>query len=103
MSTTGTPAGPGRGGHRWYGNRPKHPMSDEWTRNDLYQRSFLHKPDPALENAVENSKANELPEIAVSETQGKFLNLLARSINAKNILEVGTLGGCVFRLDLYEL
>jgi predicted O-methyltransferase YrrM len=34
-----------------------------------------------------------LPAIAVSPAQGKLLQLLARSINAKRILEVGTLGG----------
>ncbi|KAF9002819.1 S-adenosyl-L-methionine-dependent methyltransferase [Hymenopellis radicata] len=43
---------------------------------------------------VENSSKNGLPDrVAVSATQGKFLHLLAKSIGAKTIVEVGTLGG----------
>ena len=34
-----------------------------------------------------------MPAIDVSPAQGKFLNLLARMIGAKRILEIGTLGG----------
>src|SRR4029077_14396816 len=34
-----------------------------------------------------------LPAIAVSPVQGKLLNLLARMMNARRILEFGTLGG----------
>ncbi|OCH95543.1 O-methyltransferase family 3 protein [Obba rivulosa] len=64
-----------------------------WARSDQYHNSFLIPADEALEYARKNSNANGLPEIAVSTAQGKFLNLLARSIGAKRILEVGTLGG----------
>jgi len=49
--------------------------------------------DEALGEIAENSRANGLRDIAVSPAQGKFLNLVARSIGAKKILEVGTLGG----------
>jgi predicted O-methyltransferase YrrM len=42
---------------------------------------------------LEESDAAGLPAIAVSPAQGKFLNLLARAMGAKAILEVGTLGG----------
>jgi predicted O-methyltransferase YrrM len=42
---------------------------------------------------LEASDAAGLPAIAVSPAQGKFLNLLARAMGAKRILEVGTLGG----------
>ncbi|RPD66054.1 S-adenosyl-L-methionine-dependent methyltransferase [Lentinus tigrinus ALCF2SS1-7] len=65
----------------------------EWTRSDLYHNSFLIAPDDALEHARKNSNDQGLPEIAVSAAQGKLLNLYARSIGAKRILEVGTLGG----------
>lgn len=34
-----------------------------------------------------------LPAIDVSEAQGKFLSLLARSAGARRVLEIGTLGG----------
>src|SRR5208283_4349557 len=47
----------------------------------------------ALDAAVEASAAAGLPPIAVSPVQGKLLNLLARSIAARTILELGTLGG----------
>ena len=65
----------------------------DWARSDAYHNSFLIPEDPAFEYAKKNSQANDLPEIAVSTAQGKYLNLLARSIGAKRILEVGTLGG----------
>lgn len=39
------------------------------------------------------SAAAGLPPIAVSPNQGKFLQILARAVNARRILEVGTLGG----------
>ena len=34
-----------------------------------------------------------MPAISVSAAQGKLLNLLARSIGARRVLEIGTLGG----------
>lgn len=66
---------------------------EDWTRSDLYHNSFLIPHDEALEAANRNCEANGLPEIAVTAAQGKFLSLLARSMGAKRILEVGTLGG----------
>ena len=64
-----------------------------WTRTDTYHKSFLLPKDEVLDKIRENSKANGLLEIAVSPAQGKHLYLLARSIGAKKILEIGTLGG----------
>ncbi len=49
--------------------------------------------DPALSAALEASDAAGLPRIAVSAQQGKFLSLLAGAIQARRILEIGTLGG----------
>ncbi len=49
--------------------------------------------DPVLSAAVEASDAAGLPQIAVSAQQGKFLSLLAGAIEARRILEIGTLGG----------
>jgi len=49
--------------------------------------------DEALRQAVKVSTAAGLPEIQVSAAQGKMLHLLARSIRAERILEIGTLGG----------
>ncbi|KAI5123296.1 hypothetical protein M0805_009317 [Coniferiporia weirii] len=66
---------------------------EDWAKSDEYHNRFLIPEDPVIEAAVQNSVANGLPDIAVSAAQGKFLHLLARSISAKRILEVGTLGG----------
>jgi len=66
---------------------------DNWTRSDLFHNSFLIPKEEVLEYARDHSDVNGLPSIAVSPAQGKFLNLVARSIGAKRILEVGTLGG----------
>jgi predicted O-methyltransferase YrrM len=69
-------------------------MSEEnWAAIDRYLAERLVGPDPVLDAALEASAAAGLPAIAVSPTQGKLLNLLARSIGARTILELGTLGG----------
>ncbi|KIK57214.1 hypothetical protein GYMLUDRAFT_229492 [Collybiopsis luxurians FD-317 M1] len=65
----------------------------DWTKSDDYHNSFLIAQDEVLDFAVKNAVDRGLPDIAVSPAQGKFLNLVAQSIGAKRILEVGTLGG----------
>jgi predicted O-methyltransferase YrrM len=68
-------------------------MSQElWTKVDHYFETMLLPLDAALDAAVKASVAANLPPIAVSAVQGKMLHLLARAINAKKILEIGTLG-----------
>ncbi|KAF2277586.1 O-methyltransferas-like protein family 3 [Westerdykella ornata] len=72
---------------------------DRWTAVDTYSFSHLHpqhKAEPShetLEHALSTSKEAGLPDIAVSPSQGKYLKLQAQLVRAKNILEVGTLGG----------
>ena len=61
---------------------------------DAFLDSTVVGDDPALAAAVESSNAAGLPPIAVSVQQGKFLCLLAAAIQARRILEIGTLGGC---------
>lgn len=63
-----------------------------WTAVDDYINSLLIPHDPILESALQVSAEAGLPEIAVTPSQGKLLHLLARSQNARNILEIGTLG-----------
>jgi predicted O-methyltransferase YrrM len=65
----------------------------DWERSDTYHNSFLISKDDVLEAALKNNFDNGLPDISVTAAQGKFLKLLALSIGAKRILEVGTLGG----------
>jgi predicted O-methyltransferase YrrM len=64
-----------------------------WTAVDDYLNDLIVRPDAALAAALEASREAGLPEIAVSAPQGKQLNLLARSMGARRILEIGTLGG----------
>lgn len=64
-----------------------------WTAVDQYINGLLVPSDSALDAALESSAAAGLPSIQVTPAQGKFLNVLARLLNAKNILEIGTLGG----------
>jgi len=69
-------------------------MTDkQWAVVDQYITDSLLPADPALEATLKASAAAGLPSIAVSPAQGKLLHLLARFGRARNILEVGTLGG----------
>jgi predicted O-methyltransferase YrrM len=71
----------------------------DWVRSDIYHNRFLISSDDALISALNLSEQHGLPLYAVSEAQGKFLNLLAKSIQARRILEVGTLGGYDRHID----
>ncbi|TDL24418.1 O-methyltransferase family 3 protein [Rickenella mellea] len=79
---------------RSYAERPPTTIYD-WARSDEYHNSFLIPKDPAINYAITKSQEIGLPDISVTEAQGKFLNLLARSLGAKRVLEIGTLGGRV--------
>jgi predicted O-methyltransferase YrrM len=65
---------------------------DQWTAVDEYLTDLLIPADPVLEAALEDSHAAGLPAISVTPNQGKLLWLFARLINARKILELGTLG-----------
>jgi predicted O-methyltransferase YrrM len=64
-----------------------------WEEVDRYISDMLVRPDEALQAALEASDAAGLPAINVSPAHGKLLWLLARLVDAKRILEIGTLGG----------
>jgi predicted O-methyltransferase YrrM len=64
-----------------------------WSKVDDYINEALVPGDAALENALKKSAEAGLPQIQVSPSQGKLLHLLARTIGARRILEIGTLGG----------
>jgi len=69
-------------------------MSQElWSKVDQYICDQLVPQDAALTETLRASKAAGLPDIAVAANQGKMLNLIARLMGAKRILEIGTLGG----------
>jgi len=66
---------------------------EPWSAVDDYISSTLVPSDDELDAALAASEAAGLPAIQVSAAQGKFLLLLAKILNARSILEVGTLGG----------
>jgi predicted O-methyltransferase YrrM len=66
---------------------------DVWEAVDKYFDEMLIPHDSALDDALAAASAENLPAIQVSSVQGKLLHLLARIMGARNILEIGTLGG----------
>jgi predicted O-methyltransferase YrrM len=66
---------------------------ERWDAVDEYIKEVVVRPDAALDAAMEASAAAGLPPISVSPSHGKFLFVLARTVGAKSILEIGTLGG----------
>ncbi|MEW1907438.1 O-methyltransferase [Kitasatospora sp. NPDC085895] len=65
----------------------------QWTAVDDYFTDVLIGDDPVLDAAQQAADKAGLPRIAVSAPQGKQLQLLAETLGARRILEVGTLGG----------
>lgn len=68
-------------------------MGEGWRAVDDYIADKLLGADDALAATLANNAAHGLPPIDVSAAQGKMLFLLAQIAGAKNILEIGTLGG----------
>src|SRR5690349_18462290 len=60
---------------------------------DRYVEETFELDDPSLSSALEAARAVGLPDIEIGASQGRFLEILARSLGAKRILEIGTLGG----------
>ncbi len=65
----------------------------KWSAVDQYINGMVARSDTALDAALAASAAAGLPDIQVSPNQGKLLHLLARIHGARQILELGTLGG----------
>jgi predicted O-methyltransferase YrrM len=66
---------------------------DTWTKVDEYLTEQLIGSDPQLDATLAATSAAGIRAIAVSPPQGKLLHLLALSIGARSVLEIGTLGG----------
>jgi predicted O-methyltransferase YrrM len=66
---------------------------DIWEAVETYLDKTLISPDSALDAALADATAANLPAIQVASVQGKLLHLLALILGARNILEIGTLGG----------
>ena len=68
-------------------------MNPLWKQVDDYYNEKLNAMDPVMASVLQANKEAGLPSIDVSPLQGKQLYLLAKLKGAKNILEIGTLGG----------
>ena len=66
---------------------------EQWTAIDRYFESQLHPDDEALVAADRATRDAGMPPIAVASNQARFLQILALSVGARRILEIGTLGG----------
>jgi predicted O-methyltransferase YrrM len=64
-----------------------------WDAVDDYFRPLLIGPEPVLDAALEAAAEAGLPPHDVTAAEGKLLHLLARAIDARAILEIGTLAG----------
>lgn len=69
-------------------------MSDgSWRAVDEYITDVFDLEPELLERVLVRSREAGLPDIEVSPPQGALLELLARAVQAKFVLEIGTLGG----------
>lgn len=59
---------------------------------DYYISDLLAPEDKALKDVTRLLEDRQIPNASISPNQGKFLQVLALACNAKNILELGTLG-----------
>lgn len=66
---------------------------DAFTAVDAYLTEALLDRDEILDQALSDARAAGLPMINVAPNQGKMLQILAASIGARRILEIGTLAG----------
>jgi predicted O-methyltransferase YrrM len=64
-----------------------------WEEVDRYLVDTLKLEDADLDSIQAAADVAGLPPIQVSAPQGKFLQMIATLTGAKNILEIGTLGG----------
>lgn len=60
---------------------------------DAFVGETLVPQDEALREALDRAEAAGLPQIQVSPPQGKLLQMLARLVGTRTVLEFGTLGG----------
>jgi predicted O-methyltransferase YrrM len=64
-----------------------------WIDVDDYYGSLFVPADDYFQAGLAAARSAGLPQIQVSATQGRLLELLARLRGARHILEIGTLGG----------
>ena len=68
-------------------------MKHTWTKVDDYFGDLLAPTDEVMKQVLRANHEAGLPAIGVSPLQGKFLFLLVKIVQARRVLEIGTLGG----------
>ena len=66
---------------------------DRWTAVDRYLTALFAAPDATLIATTDAIERAGLPAISVPPNVGRLLQILARLVGARTILEIGTLGG----------
>lgn len=64
-----------------------------WAEVDEFVSGSLGLGDEALEAALKAGVEAGMPEIQVSPPQARMLEILARAVGARTVLEIGTLAG----------
>jgi predicted O-methyltransferase YrrM len=72
---------------------PDAPDHEVWDSVDRYFVDRFGLTDPVLDEALRAAEAAGLPAIQVSPLQGRLLSMLVQVQGARQILEIGTLGG----------
>ncbi|KAK5711785.1 hypothetical protein LTR17_018228 [Elasticomyces elasticus] len=72
---------------------PLPPIFSQAFDRSLDAQTRILKSSSRLDDAVANCAKNVIPPIAISPSQGQYLALLCQLMQAKSVLEVGTLGG----------
>ena len=67
--------------------------AERWQAVDDYIHELYTAGDSVAARVLERQREAGLPDIAVSPPQGKLLEVLARAVGARRVLEFGTLGG----------
>jgi predicted O-methyltransferase YrrM len=86
---------PKHGSQEWYkvtGRDPRWVAVDEWTMTQTHGQGSIPD-DETLAKAYRHQQNSGLPDISVSPSQGKYIQIQAKLVNAQHVLEVGTLGG----------
>ena len=60
---------------------------------DEYISNLTCEEDAILKATIQSLEEAGIPQISISANQGKFLQVMAKLVRAKRILELGTLGG----------
>mgnify|MGYP003630103342 CR=1 FL=1 len=66
---------------------------DRWNLTSTYLDEVFGKEDEHLENLMPRAIEAGIPDIAVSPSVGRLLNLMVKTLGARTIVEVGTLAG----------